>query len=114
MRSKFKIYNPEGTYFVTSSIVNWIPIFSNEKHSEILINTIKHCQQYKSLILYAYVIMPDHFHMIISNEDISKLMQSLKKFSAKEIISSLNEEKNERILEEFRKAKPDHKKTSTH
>ena len=114
MRSKFRIYNKDAVYFVTSTIVNWIPLFNNEKYSEILINTIKHCQTHKSLILYAYVIMPDHFHMIISNDEISKLMQSIKKFTAKEIISKLTEDKNERVLEEFKKARPEHKITSIH
>jgi len=114
MRSRYRIHNENGIFFVTSTIVNWIPVFRDEKYYRILIDTIKHYQENNSLIVYAYVFMDNHFHMIISNDNISKIMQSAKKYSAKEIINNLKVDKNEAVLKEFRESKPDYKITSNH
>ena len=114
MRSRYKIHNENGIFFVTSTIVNWIPVFVNEKYFDIMINTMKHYQQKNNLLIYAYVFMENHFHMIISHEDVSKIMQSAKKYSAKEIIKNLRLDKNEIILKTFRDSKPEYKITSRH
>ena len=114
MRSRYKIHNENGIFFVTSTIVKWIPVFVNEKYFDIMLNTMKHYQKNNDLLIYAYVFMPDHFHMVISNADVSKIMQSAKKFSAKEIIKNLRTDENEIVLKEFRESKPEHKTTSKH
>jgi REP-associated tyrosine transposase len=114
MRSRYMIHNENGIYFVTSTIVHWIPVFVNEKYFDIMINTIKHYQQKNNLMIYAYVFMNNHFPMIISHEDISKIMQSAKKYSAKEIIKNLTLDNNEIILKAFRDSKPEYKTTSKH
>ncbi len=114
MRSRYKIFNDNGIFFVTSTIVNWIPVFVNEIYYNILIDTLKYYQENNNLIIYAYVFMENHFHMIILNEDISKIMQSIKKYTAKEIITNLKKDKEENKLKEFRESKPDYKITSKH
>ncbi len=58
--------------------------------------------------------MDNHFHMIISNENISKIMQSAKTYSAKEIITTLKKDGNEIKLKKFRESKPEYKTTSKH
>ena len=75
---------------------------------------MRHYQKNNNLIIYAYVFLDNHFHMIISNEDVSKIMQSAKKYSAKEIVKNLKADLNEKILKEFRELKPGYKNTSTH
>jgi REP element-mobilizing transposase RayT len=52
--------------------------------------------------------------MIISNDDISKIMQSAKKYSAKKIIEKLKIDCNDTMLKVFREFKPEYKTTSTH
>ncbi|MDQ3021852.1 MAG: transposase [Bacteroidota bacterium] len=114
MRSRYKVLNENGIFFVTSTTVYWIPVFINDKYFEIIIDTLKFNQRNNDLIIYSYVLMNNHFHLIISNENVSKIMQSIKKFTAKEIIRNLKNDKRENILKEFREVKPDYKTTSTH
>lgn len=114
MGSRYKIHDENGIFFVTSTIVNWIPVFVNEAYFSIMINTMKHYQDKNDLIIYAYVFMPNHFHMIISNDDISKIMQSAKKYSARKIIENLKIDCNDAILKAFREFKPEYKTTSIH
>ncbi|CAN5598436.1 hypothetical protein BH10BAC5_BH10BAC5_21370 [soil metagenome] len=112
MRSRYKIYNKEGVFFITSSIVNWIPIFKSRKYSDILIENLKFYQINNGLIIYAYVIMPDHFHLIGSNDELTKTIQSFKKYTAKEIITNLKRDNNLSILNEFRDEKLSYKTSS--
>ncbi|MBK9228294.1 MAG: transposase [Ignavibacteria bacterium] len=89
MRSRYKIHDENGIFFVTSTIVNWIPVFVNEAYFSIMINTMKHYQDKNDLIIYAYVFMPNHFHMIISDDDISKIMQSGKNIPQEKLLRIL-------------------------
>ncbi len=114
MISTNKIYNESRLFFVTSTIVNGIPVFVNEDYYKILINALKFYQINNGLLIYAYVLIENQFNLIISNENVSKIMQSFKKYTAKEIISRLQEDKKYSILKEFRDVKPDYKITSLH
>jgi REP element-mobilizing transposase RayT len=114
MRSSYKILNPEGVYFVTSTIVDWIPIFTSPKYFSILIDNFKFYQLHNNLKIYSYVILENHFHMIVSNNNLSKTMQSLKKYTAKEIIENLVKDGKRDILNKLELAKKDYKTTSIH
>ncbi|HEY5534476.1 MAG TPA: transposase [Ignavibacteria bacterium] len=109
MRSRFKIDNNINTYFITSTIQNWISVFKSEKYIYHLIETIKYNQQFKDLKIYAYVIMPNHFHMICSSQKLSNVMSSIKSYSARKIIHQLELDKEVRLLEQFEKSKLKHK-----
>jgi putative transposase len=89
MRSNYKILNQKGVYFVTSTIVDWIPVFTSSKYFSILIDNLKFYQKNNRLKIYAYVILNNHFHLIVSNENLSKTIQSFKKYTAKQIIENL-------------------------
>ncbi len=62
MRSDYKIYDPGGVYTITSTIVEWIPIFTSKPYFEILINSMQFCQTQKNLKIYAYVILLLEFY----------------------------------------------------
>ena len=89
MKSRYKVYNQEGIHFVTSTIIEWIPVFTSKKYFDAVIESLKFCRMELSLKLYAFVILDNHFHLIISANDISKTMQSFKKYTAKQILSFL-------------------------
>ncbi len=114
MRSRYKILNRNGIFFVTSTIVNWIPVFTEQKYFDLMINTLKFYQVNNNLVIYAYVLMENHFHLIISNENVFNVMQSIKKYTAKLIIKNLDIDRKEGILKEFRETKPEYKTTSNH
>jgi REP element-mobilizing transposase RayT len=101
MRSRYKIYNPGNTYFITSSILNWTKIFTTEKYFDILIEAIKYNQEQKSLEIFAYVIMKDHFHLICRAEKLVNVISSIKSYSAKQIIKQLKEDDKGEVLKIF-------------
>ena len=51
-------------YFYTVAIVDWIPLLETEKFKLIVLNSLIHLVQKKKLIVYGFVIMPNHIHII--------------------------------------------------
>jgi len=114
MRSRYKIFCDEGVFFITSTIVDWIPVFCNKKYFEILIDAIEYSQKNKGLKVYAYVILDNHFHMIVSGNRLTNIIRSIKSYTAKEIIKQLRKEKKHSILDQFKGNKLNHKKECTY
>ncbi len=113
MRSSYKIVDNQYPYFITSTIVQWIPIFTNSDYCDIVINALKFYQHNKGLKIFSFVLMDNHFHLIAINENLSRIISDLKKFTAKEIIKNLKEDNKEWILHQFEFQKKSHKKEST-
>jgi len=113
MRNRYKVISDENLYFITSSIVDWIPVFCNEKYFEILISAVKYSQHNKGLKVYAYVLLDNHFHMIVSGNKLSNIIRSIKSYSAKEIIEQLKKDKRHSLLDQFKVNKLNHKRECT-
>lgn len=97
------------TYFITFTVVEWIDIFTRECYVNILIDSIKYCQQNKGLEIYAYVIMHSHVHMIVSTEgNLSNILRDMKEHTSKKIIEEVminpHESRKEWLIECFSKA----------
>jgi putative transposase len=66
------------TYFVSSQTVEWQPFFRHERWALLMEEVFQHYRG-DSYLLHAYVIMPDHFHVILSPQDsIERAMQNIK------------------------------------
>ena len=75
-------------YFLTSSIVKWLPVFVSESTCDIIIDSLRYCRENRGLKIHAYTIMPTHIHIIISAEaDLSAILRDFKKFTSKQIIA---------------------------
>lgn len=99
MSSKYKVHNPEGSYFLTLTIVGWIDLFSRQVYRDILLDSLRYCQQHKGLLLYAYVVMTNHVHLITAVQEGHSLVEtvrSLKKHTAKQILQAIEQEPESR------------------
>jgi putative transposase len=66
------------TYFVSSQTVERRPFFRHERWAILMEEIFQHYRG-NSYLLHAYVIMPDHFHLIISPEaSLERAMQNIK------------------------------------
>jgi putative transposase len=66
------------TYFVSSQTVERRPFFRHERWAILMEEILQHYRG-KSYLLHAYVVMPDHFHLIISPTDsLERAMQNIK------------------------------------
>ncbi|MBM4067143.1 MAG: hypothetical protein FJ266_16170, partial [Planctomycetes bacterium] len=86
MRSRYQIINDSGVYFVTSTIIEWIPVFTKKEYFDIIVQSLAYCRQNKGLKLFAYVVMDNHVHLIASANNLSQIMKDFKSYTAREII----------------------------
>lgn len=110
MSRAYKFRDQTRPYFVTLTTVKWVDVFTRKEYCEEILSSLKFCQQHKGLIVYAWVIMSNHVHLIIGTRFISmeNIMRDLKKHTSvriKELISCLpTESRKEWMLGIFREA----------
>jgi REP element-mobilizing transposase RayT len=117
MSEKYKFRDPEGIYFATSTMVHWIDLFTRKELKHIVVSSIKHCQEKKGLLVYAWVLMPSHLHMIVSSKGmpLSEIMRDFKKYTSRKIIkeiNNINESRKDWLLRAFVKAGKDLKRAT--
>ena len=97
--SAYKFNDPLGMYFVTFTVVEWVDVFTRDDYRLILVDSLKHCQTEKGLIIHAWVLMSNHLHLIISRkedgESLSDIVRDFKKFTSSKIIKSIRENTGE-------------------
>jgi putative transposase len=101
MRDRYKFVEKDGIYFITSTIVEWIPVFTSGKYFEIVIDSPKYCMNNMGLNLYAYVILDNHCHLVAFAPDFTKTIASLRKFTARKIIDQLHADNREWLLNQL-------------
>ena len=108
-RSRYKIYEPTHPHFITCTVLHWIPVFTNKKSVEIVLDSLKYLQEHNDLKIYAFVILENHMHMVVQSDDIAKDIGRFKSFTARKIIDLLQAEKVTAILDQLRFYKKAHK-----
>lgn len=81
-------------HFITIKVLDWIDVFSRKSHRNTVIQCLKYCIRNKGMIVYGYVIMSNHVHLIIQSKDskLSDLIRDFKKFTAKTILEKIQTE----------------------
>jgi len=67
MSKLLRYFTPSSTYFIASVTYRKIPLLA--KNEKLLIESIKESNKISSFNISAWVILPDHFHMIITPKD---------------------------------------------
>ncbi len=106
----YKITDQGATYFISFAVVGWVDVFSRQEYRDIVIDSLKYCQLEKGLVIYAWCIMSNHVHLIISAKEnnISDVLGDFKKYTSKQIIqailNNLAESRREWMLNIFKQA----------
>ena len=102
MGRKYAIRDQDKFYFVTFTVIHWMDIFIRDDYRRIFIDSVKHCQKEKGLLVGAWCIMTSHVHMIIGTDgrnDLQDIVRDLKSFTSrhirKEIETSSGESRRE-------------------
>lgn len=92
MSSKYRFVDKEGIYFVTSTVVAWVDVFTRDLYRTILLNSIQYCQKNQGLQVHGWVLMTNHLHMICScqpGHDLSLVLRNMKSFTAMKLIDAI-------------------------
>ena len=63
-RSRYKIYDETAPYFLTCTVLNWMPLFTRPQTTDIILEALRHRQEQDEWKIYGYVILENHIHMI--------------------------------------------------
>ena len=87
----YKITDQSATYFVSFAVVDWVDVFTRKEYRDIVIDSLKYCQLQKGLVIYAWCIMSNHVHLIISakQNNISDVLGEFKKYTSKQITKAI-------------------------
>jgi len=89
----YKIRNRKAIHFLTFAVVEWFDVFTRLQYRDIVIDSLKHCQLQKGLILNAWCLMSNHLHLLASaeEENLGAVMRDSKSFTSKEIIKAIKQ-----------------------
>jgi putative transposase len=77
-----------GCFFVTTSVVGFIPVFKYSDCALIILDSLKHYSLEYGFKIPIFVIMPSHLHIIVSlpeNVELSNIMRDIKKYTSVQI-----------------------------
>ena len=100
-RSRYRIFEAEYPYFLTCTIVGWLPVFTRPETVQIILDSWKFLQNANRIQIYGYVILENHLHLIASAEDLSKEIGDFKSYTARRIIDHLDEQKARTLLKQL-------------
>ena len=119
MKEGYIIRDQSKAHFITATVVDWIDVFTRQIYCNVVIDCLEYCIKNKGMILYGYVIMSNHIHMIVQSEEekLSDLVRDFKKFTAKTILDKIQtepESRREWMLKRFALATKTHNRNKNY
>jgi putative transposase len=108
-RSRYCFGENEYPYFLTCTIVGWLPVFTRPQMVQILFDSWRFLQESGRITVYGYVILENHLHLVASSPDISKEIGDFKSLTARQIVDHLKERNVRTLLKWLRFLKARHK-----
>ncbi len=66
-RSRYKITEPNKPYFVTLTVLHWLPVFTRPETVNILLSSLDFIRK-DGLKIYAWVVLENHCHFVLQSE----------------------------------------------
>ena len=81
-------------HFLTFTVIDWVDAFTRKDYKMELVDSMNYCINEKGLVVYGWVIMSNHIHVIWKAKEgyeLSGIIRDFKKFTAKRIIKFIEE-----------------------
>jgi putative transposase len=109
-RTRYRIYEDEYPYFMTCTIVGWLPVFTRQEAVQIVFDSWSFLNKEKQFSLYGYVVLENHLHLVASAPNLSNVMKSFKMCTARQIIDLLERHGAKVLLRQLRALKLRHRR----
>lgn len=76
------IQEDTNTFFITATVNEWQPLFKYDAPREIIIEDFEFYRLKYNALIHAYVIMPEHYHLLLKLEEPSSLHSWLRDFQS--------------------------------
>ena len=115
----YNIYK-DKTYFLTMTVVEWIDLFTRVTQKQMIVDSLKYCQENKGLNIFGWCLMPSHLHLIANTNisfDLDNVIRDFKRHTSKTailLIENKPESRKEWLLDKFKFAGKIHPKNKNH
>jgi putative transposase len=113
-RSRYRIYEEEYPYFMTNTVVAWLPVFSIPPFVDIIFNSWRFLQKERGVRIFGYVIMENHLHWIAAAQNLAEQVGRFKSFVARKVIDEMELRGYATFLQELKYFKLRHKIDQTY
>ena len=98
MKEGYIIKDQGKPHFITCTVVDWVDIFTRKVYKDIVISSLDYCIKEKGMMLYGYVIMSNHLHLIVQSKKgkLWDLIRDFKKFTRKNMLEAIQTEPESR------------------
>ena len=115
----YNIYK-DKTYFMTMTVVDWIDLFTRVTQKQLIVDSLKYCQENKGLNIFGWCLMPSHLHLIANTKipfDLDNVVRDFKGHTSKHavlLIENETESRREWLLDKFFHAGKIHPKNKSY
>jgi REP element-mobilizing transposase RayT len=86
----YRIHEDVALYYLTFSVIEWLPVFVSEETCLIVTESLNFCHREKGLRINAFVIMPTHMHMIVfdaefNHQRLHQTLVDMRKFTGRRL-----------------------------
>lgn len=100
----FRISKDSPVYYVTSVANSRLPVFKTARLKELVCKALNEARTSAQLLIFAYVIMPDHMHMLIGSErKPSEVLRYVNGITGRRVINYLKENGFESSLQKLKR-----------
>lgn len=102
-------YKYTDLYFTTATVKDWKHLLQLDKYKTIITDSLSYLAKEQTVRVHAFVIMPNHFHLIwqmIADQSLSKVQLRFMKYVAQQIKFDLLEN-HPKVLERFKVERKD-------
>lgn len=90
---RYQIHEGIALYYLTFTVVHWLPIFIAKEPCRIITDSLNHCHEHKYLRINAFVIMPTHLHLILfdaefDNQRLQRTVHDMRKFCGQQLLKN--------------------------
>ncbi len=94
----YPIRDQQGLYFLSFTVVEWLDVFTRPLYKDIVVESLRYCQQHKGLELFAYCLMSNHMHLIARAAEggaLSDIVRDFKKYTARRVFEAIQANQQE-------------------
>ena len=104
------IFDPEHLYFVTTSAIGHLPLFESDSAKRLIVDCLHFLRTTGRMKLFAFVVMPNHVHVIgcfSARYTLADMLRDFKRYTARQVIAELKARENLKLLASLRSLNTD-------
>lgn len=113
MPNSYRVFTDKNyAYFVTWTVVNWLPLFAESVYRQIVLDSLNYLRTDKHTQLNAFVVMSTHIHAVLWPDDginLSDMTRDFKRFTSRKISKAAERQGATELLLSFKNAREENR-----